>query len=196
MRGRSRAIERAAPLLALLLSLAAARAESPAAQALIDRLHMALIPGEGAYFAVTYQSADSLDAHALASRYPAGERAAGGAIYALVTPTAFSALHRLQTDEIWHFYAGTPIELLLLHPDGTGETVVLGPDLMAGERPQYVVPRGTWMGGRPRNGGAYSLFGTTMAPAFAPSDFELGERAALQKSYPRFARLVEELTRK
>jgi hypothetical protein len=190
-------MKKVAPLLlALLLAALPARAaENPAAQALIDRLHMALIPGEGAYFSVTYQSADRIDAGSVAPRYPAGERAAGGAIYALVTPTAFSALHRLQTDEIWHFYAGTPIELLLLRPDGTGEKIVLGPDLLNGEHPQYVVPHGTWMGGRPRNDGAYSLFGTTMAPAFAPSDFELGDRAALQKDYPRFAKLIAALTR-
>jgi len=185
--------------IALLLSLGwgtgCAEPAGKAAQ-LIKRLKMQKIPEEGAWFAVTYKSEDMFSARALPRRYK-GKRAAGTAIYGLITNEDFSALHRLKTDEIWHFYAGDPLEMLLLHPDGRGETVVLGPDVLQGQRPQFVVPRGTWQGARPlvRWPSAYCLFGDTLAPGFEFADFEMGYRDELQKQYPRFAEKIKQLTR-
>lgn len=177
-----------------LMSLNATFA-SPAEQ-LIKKLKMEKIPVEGAWFALTYTSTEQLAAAALPARYGA-PRAVGGAIYALVTPVDFSAMHKLKTDEIWHYYAGDPMELLLLHPEGHSEVIVVGPDVFAGQQPQYTVRHGVWMGARPlsKKADAYTLFGTTMAPGFDYADFETGYRDELQKAYPQHAALIGELTR-
>ncbi len=172
-------------------------APRPTAAALIKHFNMARIPQEGPWFVLTYNSSDVLARGALPGRYD-GPRAAGSAIIALVTKTDFSAMHRLRTDEMWHYYGGDPLEMLILHPNGTSEVVVLGPDVLGGQKLQYVVPRGSWQGARPLGKGpdAYSMFGDTLAPAFEYGDFEMGYRDELQKAYPRQAALIEQLTRK
>jgi predicted cupin superfamily sugar epimerase/mannose-6-phosphate isomerase-like protein (cupin superfamily) len=180
---------------AISLGLASAAAADPTAQQVIGRLKMQLIPGEGCWFAVTYKSPDPIEGPAAA--HADGPHFAYSAIYALETPRDFSALHRLVTDELWHFYGGTPVEMLLLYPDGHGETVVIGPDVLAGQRPQFLVPRGVWQGSRPLGSapGAYSLFGTTMTPGFEYADYEPGYRDELAAAYPAFAGLISALTR-
>jgi predicted cupin superfamily sugar epimerase len=104
-------------------------------------------------------------------------------------------MHRLPTDELWHFYLGDPIELLLLYPDGSDELVVLGPDILAGERVQTLVPAGVWMGARLRPGGAYGVYGNTMAPGFVLSDFEGAGAGELVERWPHRAELIRALTR-
>lgn len=91
----------------------------------------------------------------------------------MLTPTTYSALHRLPGDEIFHFYLGSPVEILMLRSDGTAEVVVLGPDL---ERMtvQHIVRGGTWQGARLIDGGAWALLGTTMAPGFDYGDYVTG----------------------
>ncbi|MFG3634423.1 cupin domain-containing protein [Streptomyces huasconensis] len=131
----------------------------------------------------------------------AAGRPAGTAILVLLTtaPGDFSALHRLPTDEVWHFYEGDALELLLLAPDGTDRLAVLG---RAG-CVQLVVPAGTWMGARVAPGPAdgrrrrygWSLFGTTMAPGFLPQDYEGGDPEELAARYPGRARVIRELCR-
>jgi predicted cupin superfamily sugar epimerase/mannose-6-phosphate isomerase-like protein (cupin superfamily) len=177
-------------------SLVSAAAPTGPAAKLIAHYKMEKIPVEGAWFALTYTSTEKLAAEALPARYGA-PRTVGGAIYALVTREDFSALHKLKTDEIWHFYVGDPIELLLLHPDGRDEVVVLGVDIAAGQQPQFTVPAGVWMGARPvkATAEAYGFFGTTMAPGFDYADFEPGYRDELQKTYPARKALIAELTR-
>ena len=120
---------------------------------LIRMLELEPLPGEGGYFRQTWVAPD---------------RIAGTAIYYLVTddPHGFSAMHRLPTDEVYHFYLGDPVEQLLLHADGTSEVVVLGQDLSAGQRVQHVAPRDVWQGTRLVAGGRWALLGTTMAPGF------------------------------
>ena len=187
---------RFAALILMPLALVSAAAPSGVAAKLIAHYKMEKIPVEGAWFALTYTSGERLAAEALPARYGA-PRAVGGAIYALVTREDFSALHRLKTDEIWHFYSGDPIELLLLHPDGRDELVVLGADGLAGQHPQFTVPAGVWMGARPvkATAEAYGFFGTTMAPGFDYADFEPGYRDELQRAFPARKELIAELTR-
>jgi predicted cupin superfamily sugar epimerase/quercetin dioxygenase-like cupin family protein len=164
---------------------------------LIRRFHMAPIPQEGAWFSVTYASNDRIDGAALPARYGGQSRRASSAIVALETPRDFSAMHRLQSDEVWHFYSGTSLKMLLLYPDGHGETVMLGANVEAGELPQVTVPRGVWQGSVPRSNapGTYAFFGTQVSPGFESADFEIGYRDELQRAYPAFAALIGRLTR-
>lgn len=116
------------------------------------------------------------------------------AIYFLLSPDDSSAMHRLEGPEIWHHYLGAPARLLLLHPGGGTEERLIGPDLRAGQRPQIVVPAGTWMGAITT--GALSLFGTTMAPPFDGAGFELGDPQVLAEEYPEARELIEEISRR
>ena len=116
-----------------------------------------------------------------------------GAIYYLMRPDDFSAMHRLTGPELWHFYAGAPVAMLLLGPDGAVTRPRLGIDLAGGERPLQPVETGVWMGARTT--GTWSLVGTTMAPPYDPDGFELGERDELIAAYPAAADDIVALTR-
>jgi predicted cupin superfamily sugar epimerase len=142
------------------------------------------IPSEGGLFRQTWAGPERPDG-----------RPEGTAIVALLRADDFSALHRLPTDEIWHFYRGDPLELLLLAPDGTTRTVVLGPDVLRGQHVQFTVPAGTWMGGRVAAGGSWALFGCTMAPGFTFAGYEHGDAAELTARYPAEAAGIAGLSR-
>ena len=140
------------------------------AQALIETLRLQRLPGEGGFYRETYRSSERVAATALPERYTAGKEF-GTAIYYLLTPETTSALHRLPTDEIFHFYLGDPVVMLQLFPDGHGETITLGPDILSGQVVQCVVPKFVWQGAALVAGGRFALMGTTMAPAFDFADF-------------------------
>ncbi|GGZ85008.1 cupin domain-containing protein [Streptomyces bluensis] len=153
---------------------------------LVDHYGLEPIPREGGRFRRTWAGPERSDG-----------RPEGSAIVALLTaePDDFSALHRLPSDEVWHFYLGDPLELLLLAPDGSSRTVLLGPDVLGGQWVQYTVPAGTWMGARVRAGGAWSFFGCTMAPGFTYEGYEHGDAAELAARYPAEAARIAELGR-
>src|SRR5262245_48991382 len=109
------------------------------AEQIIAALRLQPLPLEGGYYRETYRSADTLPAAALPPHY-GRDKSAATAIYYLLTPDTFSALHRLPTDEVFHFYLGGPVRMLHLSPDGDGREVVLGPDILAGQQLQTVVP--------------------------------------------------------
>lgn len=156
----------------------------------IDRLSLLPHP-EGGYFRETYRSPLSLDGDGLPGLQ--GSRSASTAIYFLVTDYAPSRLHRLATDEVWHHYAGDPLELTQIHPDGRLETILLGNSPHASGLPQLVVPAGVWFGGRVL--GAFALCGCTMAPGFDFADFELGDRDGLLTTFPQHEAVILSLTR-
>jgi len=158
-----------------------------------DILKLQPLPVEGGYFAETYRSKDTIP-NGAPGAYP-NHRPLSTAIYYMLAPDTFSALHRLSGDEIFHFYLGDPVEMLLLKPDGTGQAVLLGPDISAGMRLQHTVAGGTWQGSRLIPGGEFALLGTTMAPGFDPADFEIGDRQELSAAYPPYAPLIALLTR-
>ena len=132
------------------------------------------LPVEGGWFRVTHT--DELSS----------------AILYLLAPPEFSAMHRLGGDEIYHFHAGAPLRLLLLHPDGSSSQPVLGSDIAAGQAPQLRVPAGTWQGSS--SAGAWSLVGTTMAPPFDPDGCHFAGRAELIERYPDHAARITALT--
>jgi predicted cupin superfamily sugar epimerase len=142
------------------------------------------IPREGGLFRRTWAGPERVDG-----------RPEGSAIVVLLTADDHSALHRLPTDEIWHFYLGDPLELLLLAPDGSSRTVVLGPDLHSGQHVQFTVPARTWMGGRVAEDGAWTFLGCTMAPGFTYEDYEHGDPADLTARYPSEATRIARLGR-
>ena len=150
-------------------------------------------PREGGFFREIYRAAETIAPDALPRRYGA-PRAFGTAIYYLLTPATFSAMHRLASDEIFHFYLGDPVEQLRLRPDGGGERVRLGTDLAAGERPVAIVPKGVWQGARLAPGGRFALMGCTVAPGFDYADYEHGNRASLVAAYPAWAGAIGALT--
>lgn len=159
-----------------------------------ETLHLEPLPEEGGFFRETYRAGLSLSSECLSGLY-AGERSAATAIYYLLTPDSFSAMHRLRSDEIFHFYLGDPVHMLQLHPDGAAENITIGVDLTAGHRPQVVVAAGSWQGAALAEGGRFALLGTTVAPAFEFEDFELGQRAELIRRYPAVAAAITRLTR-
>jgi hypothetical protein len=150
-------------------------------------------PTEGGFYSETYRADEAIPAGVLPARYP-GQRSFGTCIYYLLTPGMFSAIHRLQSDEVFHFYLGDPIEMLQLRPDGAGKTVVLGSDLRAGMTPQVIVPRGVWQGSRLVAGGKFALLGCTVAPGFDFADYEHGRREELIEGYPEFREKIVALT--
>jgi len=149
---------------------------------------------EGGFFAETYRSKIELPQSALPVAH-GGARLASSAIYYMLTPETFSAMHRVAGDEIFHFYLGDTVEMLMLKPDGTGQAVLLGQDITAGMKLQHVVPGGVWQGARLAPGGRFALLGTTMSPGFDPADFTLGIRAELAAKYPMYSPLITLLTR-
>jgi predicted cupin superfamily sugar epimerase len=164
------------------------------ADEIIRLLQLQPLPHEGGWYRETYRASLQLRADALAPRYSAA-RSAGTAIYYLLTPDAFSALHRLPTDEVFHFYLGDPVEMLQLGPtpkDG-GRIVTLGSDILTGQQVQTVVPTGVWQGSTLRAGGAFALMGTTMAPGFDFADYEAANRDALIAAFPDFAERINRL---
>jgi uncharacterized protein len=163
------------------------------AEELIKLLDLSPHPEEGGYYRETYRCDETIPGNVLPPRYH-GDRAMGTAIYFLLTRETCSAMHKLVSDEVFHFYLGDPVEMLHLLPDGTGQLTLMGSDFAAGMSPQVVVPGGWWQGARLREGGAFALFGTTVAPGFEFQDYEHGHRAELVAAYPEFRDNIEYLT--
>ncbi|WP_438487309.1 cupin domain-containing protein [Streptomyces sp. S186] len=176
-------------------------------QELIAFYGLTRLPREGGWYRRTWVGQERPDG-----------RPEGSAIVMLLTaePGVFSALHRLPADEIWHFYRGDPLTLLLLSETGgsggsgssggsggvggavgpgTARTVVLGPDVLAGQHVQFTVPAGTWMAAEVAAGGSWTLFGCTMAPGFTDEDYEHGEAGRLAARFPREAARIGALSR-
>ena len=149
---------------------------------------------EGGWYRETYRSAETVPTDFLPGR-PAGDRSFSTAIYFLLERGDFSALHRIKSDEVWHFYAGATLTVNVISPEGEHRAVKLGQAIRAGETLQAVVPAGCWFGAEVSGPGPYSLVGCTVSPGFDFADFELGERAELLRSYPAYEEVIRRLTR-
>jgi hypothetical protein len=146
-------------------------------------------PVEGGWYRRTYTSAGTAELER-------GVRAETTAIYYLLEEGTFSEMHRIASDEIFHFYLGDPVEMLQLLPDGSSAVLTLGPDFEAGQRPQILVPAGVWQGERLVEGGKVALFGCTVTPGFDFADYESGSYAELAAKWPGEAERIRKLTRK
>jgi uncharacterized protein len=158
-------------------------------------LGLAPHPREGGWYVRTYEASERVAAEAFEDARYAGARRTGTAIYYLLEPGTFSEIHRLKSDEVFHFYAGDAVEMLQLTADGRGERVVIGSDLVRGQRPQVVVRRGAWQGSRLVEGGLWALLGCTVSPGFEFEDYEAGERVELCQGWPEFVEEICALTR-
>jgi len=144
----------------------------------------------------TYRAQQRIPDEALPTVY-AGSRPFASVLYFMVTADARIRPHRIRSDQMYHYYIGEPLEVLLLYPDGTGEIKVLGADLNGGMRPQLLIPGGTYHTSRLGKGSAvtaFSLLGTTEWPGFEPADLELAEPSTLIAAYPALRREIEEFT--
>lgn len=150
-------------------------------------------PVEGGHFFETYRSEEMIPMASLPDRYQSN-RNFSTAIYYLLTPQTFSAIHRLPTDEIFHFYLGDPVEMLQLFEDGATQRYILGQDLLKGQHVQLTVPRMVWQGCRLIKGGKYALLGCTVAPGFDFKDYIPGLRAELTERFSHEKELIVQLT--
>ena len=158
-------------------------------------LGLAPHPREGGWYVRTYEAAEMLPPAAFSDARYASARRTGTAIYYLLEPGTFSEMHLLQSDEIFHFYAGDPVEMLQLHPGGVAKRVIIGNDLLVGHSPQVVVERGIWQGSHLIAGGAWALLGCTVSPGFDFEDYTEGNRTQLIAGWPEQAELIRLLTR-
>ena len=163
------------------------------AQYWIDRLSLSPHP-EGGYYRVTYQSTLTIVQNALPSAFH-GNRSASTAIYFLLAQKDFSAFHRIASDELWHFYAGSALVVYVIDPEGNYSELHLGDVFEAGEVFQAVVKAGSWFASRLKNPAGFALVGCTVAPGFDFADFEMAKRLELAATYPKHRKLIEEMTR-
>lgn len=166
---------------------------TPTAQTYIDALQMQAHP-EGGFFKETYRCHHLMDV----TQGGGGtlvQRSVSTGIYFLLEKNNFSAFHKIQSDEMWHFYAGQALEVLELNAGGELRCTRLGSDILGGEVHQHVVPANTWFASRVAAGGSFSLAGCTVAPGFDFVDFCLADRAMLVASFPQHSQTIAELTR-
>jgi len=163
------------------------------AKKIIEKLQLKPLEMEGGYFRRTYTSGQETNFDLDSSKKI---RPNASAIYFFLTPETHSKIHRLPIDEVYHFYLGDPVELLLLDKNGKAEVIELGTDILNDAQTQFVVPKNAWQGSRLKLGGEFALLGTTMAPAFEYIDFETPEDLQnLQSQYPSsFADLIKSLS--
>ncbi len=143
---------------------------------LIAQLGLQPLPVEGTLFSPVYRGAGCSSMLGLYCEPPAG-------------PLSLSLFHRLPVDEVWYHQGGDALRLVLLHPGGRCEDVLLGSDIAGGQRLQHVVPAGSWQAGHWLPGGqrGYALFGCAVAPAFESRMFEGGTASVLLAGWPQRA---------
>jgi uncharacterized protein len=148
---------------------------------------------EGGYFRETYRDKRVIESSALPPQF-GGNRNISTAIYFLLPAGKKSHLHRIKSDEVWHFYLGGPLTLVEIAPHGEVTKIVLGHEITNGHVLQHVVPAGSWFGAYPNAGSHFSFVGCTVAPGFDFADFEMGRREDLMKQFSHAHETIELLT--
>jgi len=157
--------------------------------------HLGLLPHpEGGFYKETYRAEGTISRSALPAEF-GGDRNYATAIYFLIEKNNFSALHKIKSDETWHFYAGDALEVIEINEEGQLRSTLLGSDLAAGETFQYTVKANTWFGSRVKAGGNFSLVGCTVSPGFDFADFKLAQRNELTERFPQHRELIAAMTR-
>lgn len=149
---------------------------------------------EGGYYKETYRSPEIIPHSGLPSRFT-GDRCFSTAIYFLLVGEEFSSFHRIKADEVWHFYAGSPLELFMISPEGVLTMVLIGNNPEKGQHFQYTVPAGYWFASRCFDANGFSFVGCTVAPGFDFADFELATGENLVLRFPIHSSLIRSLCR-
>lgn len=147
---------------------------------------------EGGYYKETYRSAEVIET--ISKQFP-HQRNYSTAIYFLIEKDNFSALHRIKSDEVWHFYEGDALEVIEIDLKGNLICIQVGRDVSKGQTFQYTVKAGHWFGSRVLKGGEFSFVGCTVSPGFDFKDFEMGKCDELCKLFPQHSTLIKEMTR-
>jgi uncharacterized protein len=162
------------------------------AEILIEKLGLIPHP-EGGWYRETYRSPDIIRSGNLPDRFST-DHSISTSIYYLLQNYDFSAFHRIKSDEIWHFYLGSPVKLYILH-DGVQDLILLGDNVEAGHVFQAVVPHGCWFAAEVLVPGSFALSGCTVSPGFDFSDYEEASLADLEPVYGKYATLIRRMTR-
>ncbi len=149
---------------------------------------------EGGYYKETYRSPEIIPDQILSRQFK-GDRAYSTAIYFLLEQGNFSAFHRIESDEVWHFYAGQTLLIHVIHINGKFETIKLGSNIENGESFQYAVPARSWFASEPSTDTYFSFVGCTVSPGFDFDDFELAKAEELAKQFPQQEELIKRLCR-
>jgi len=158
----------------------------------IEKLNLQKHP-EGGYFKEIYRSEEIIKSNALPTYFD-GERNISTSIYFLLKSDDFSSFHRIKSDEIWHFYKGSPLTIFLIL-NGEIKKLLLGNNFENGESFQQIVPKNSWFAASVNNPNSFSLIGCTVAPGFDFNDFELATRKELFVSYPSLHEKINQFTR-
>lgn len=157
---------------------------------IIEALDLSPLPEEGGFYRETYRSNVKINSETL------GEKPEFTCIYYLVTENSFSALHTVEQDEVFHFYGGSPVEMLQINAKGEKRLITIGNDILNNERPQVIVPRGTWQGTKlkePKKD-SWALLGCTVAPGFDFENFGIKSRDELKELFPHLSSEIESYT--
>lgn len=163
------------------------------AKEVIEKLALTPLEGEGGYFRQTFK--DEVLVSFKNSEQQTELRSASTAIYYLITQQQFSALHRLPQTEVFHFYLGSPIEMVQINSEGKLRRLVLGQNIEQNQSLQTVVEKNIWQGTRLLPGGEWALIGATVSPGFEFKDMELASRSVLISLYPSLKETIIEFTR-
>lgn len=148
---------------------------------------------EGGYFKEVYRAPEVISPDCLPDKYTTS-RNYSTSIYFLLRGDQVSKFHRLNSDEVWHFYTGSPLTLHLIDPKGKYEQLLVGPDFEKGYRFQQMVPADTWFGATVDDPDSFTLVGCTVAPGFDFEDFELAKQSELLAQYPDHSEIIKKLT--
>ncbi|HPS55550.1 MAG TPA: cupin domain-containing protein [Sedimentisphaerales bacterium] len=162
------------------------------AKQIIEHFNMKPLPFEGGYYIETYRASEAIAKAGLAERYN-GPRNHSTCILYLLTSEMKSKIHRVKSDEIFHFYTGSAVTMFLLGEAKKSKIITLGNDLSKQQMPQVIVPKGVWQGCYIEKGD-FALMGTTVSPGFEFDDFEIANRNDLLKQYPDEQDLIIKLT--
>ena len=159
----------------------------------IEKLKLTPHP-EGGFFRENYRSSESITKANLPERFNSA-RSFSTSIYFLLAENDFSAFHKIKQDEIWHFYAGSPLAVHIIDKEGNYSKQLIGNNFSKNELPQFVVPKDSWFASCVEDGKEYALVGCTVSPGFDFDDFELANRDLLVKKYPNHKNIITKLTR-
>lgn len=159
----------------------------------VDKLQLKVHP-EGGYFSEVYRSEELIKVNHLPERYNSS-RSFSTSIYFMLEENQFSSFHRLKSDELWHFYDGTALTIIVINEKGLLDTIRLGNDLNKSETFQTVIKKNSWFAAELIDKNSFALIGCTVSPGFDFDDFELGNRNDLVKEFPQYEEVIVKFTR-